>query len=232
MKVNEIMTVNSAAVGQDATLKQVAALMVERGISGVPVVNADRHVLGVVSEADIILKAASRPESAGVLGRFFAPKAVDERHLAATTAGEAMTAPAVTIDAEQSVAEAARLMVEHQVNRLPVIAGGKLAGIVTRADIVRAFTRSDTEIWEELRNDVIPTKLWISPDELDVIVIRGQVKVTGNVATRTEAELIEAFAWRVPGVVSVDCSELSWEADDLALRGSRTRQTSGPGVSS
>jgi CBS domain-containing protein len=230
MKVKELMTVNVAAVGQAASLKQVAEVMVERGVSGVPVVNADGRVLGVISEGDIILKAASRPESAGVLGRLLAPKAVDERHLAATTAGEAMTAPAVTIEAEQSVAEAARLMVEHQVNRLPVLAHGKLAGIVSRADIVRAFTRSDGEIWEELRNDVIPTRLWISPDELDITVTRGQVKVAGQVAMRTEAELIEAFSWRVPGVVSVDCSELRWKADDRALRSAGTGMHPGPAL--
>jgi len=230
MKVKELMTLNVAAVGQTASLKQVAELMVERGISGVPVVNADGRVLGVVSEADIILKAASRPESAGVLGRIFAPKFVDERHLAAATAGEAMTAPAVTIEAEQSVAEAARLMVERQVNRLPVLAGGKLVGIVSRADIVRAFTRSDGEIWEELRNDIIPTKLWISPDELDITVTSGQVKVAGEVTTRTEAELIEAFSWRVPGVVSVDCSELRWKADDQALRSAGTHKHPGPAL--
>lgn len=64
------MTVNVAAVGQDATLKQVAEAMVDRGVSGIPVVNAERHVLGVVSEADLIAKEASRPESARILGRF------------------------------------------------------------------------------------------------------------------------------------------------------------------
>lgn len=221
MKVDEIMALNVATVGQDASLKQVAGLMAERGISGIPVVNAEHRVLGVVSEADIILKAASRPESAGVLGRLLAPKAVDERHLAARTAGEAMTAPAVTIDAGQSVAEAARLMVEHRVNRLPVLTEDRLVGIVTRADIVRAFTRSDSEIWEELRNDVIPARLWISPEELDVLVTGGRVRIAGHVATRTEAELVEAFAWRVPGVVSVDCSGVSWEADDRAPRSPR-----------
>lgn len=218
MRVRDVMTVNVAAVGQSATLKQVAQLMVEREISGVPVINSERRVVGVISEADIIVKAASRPESAGVLGRFFAPEAADPRHLAATTAGQAMTAPAVTIDADQSVAEAARLMVEHKVNRLPVLVDGKLAGIVSRADIVRAFTRSDQEIWEELRNEIIPTKLWIAPQELDVTVTGGQVKVAGRVTTRTEVDLVEAFAWRIPGVVSVDCSELTWEADDRAAR--------------
>jgi CBS domain-containing protein len=222
MNVKDIMTTNVAAVGRDASLKQVAELMVEHRISGVPVVNAERRILGVVSEADIIVKAASRPASVGLLGDLVA-QTVDQRHLAAATAGEAMTAPAVTIDAEQSVAEAARLMVERRVNRLPVLVEGRLAGIVSRGDIVRAFTRPDGDIWEEFRNDVIPNKLWISPEELEISVSGGGVTVGGQVTTRTEAELIEAFAWRVPGVVTVDCSGLRWETDDRAPPRARTR---------
>lgn len=222
MNVTEVMTTNVAAVGRDASLKQVAELMVDHKISGVPVVNADRRVLGVVSEADIIFKAASRLASVGLRGDLVA-QAVDQGHLAAATAGEAMTAPAVTIDAEQSVAEAARLMVERRVNRLPVLVEGRLAGIVSRGDIVRAFTRSDGDIWEELRNEVIPNKLWISPEKLEISVTGGRVTVGGQVTTRTEAELVEAFAWRVPGVVTVDCSELRWETDDRAARRARPR---------
>jgi CBS domain-containing protein len=226
VKVKDVMTTSVATVGQAAALKQVAQLLVERGVSGVPVVNSDGVVLGVVSEADLIVKAASRPESAGILGALFALEAVDERHLAATTAGQAMTAPAVTIAPDQHVCEAARLMVEHEVNRLPVLDDNKLVGIVSRADLVRGFTRSDAEIWEELRNDVLPNQLWISPDELDITVAGGQVRVAGRVRTRTEAELIEAFAWRLVGVVSVDCAQLAWESDDRAARVSAAREYS------
>ena len=146
------------------------------------------------------------------------PEAVDERHLAATAASEAMTSPPVTIDVDRSVGEAARLMVEHRVNRLPVLNDGRLVGIVSRADLVRAFTRSDAEILDELRNDVLPNKLWISPEELDLSVIDGRVTASGRVSTRTDADLIEAFAWRLAGVVTVDCSGLRWESDDRAAR--------------
>jgi CBS domain-containing protein len=218
MKVKNIMTVNVAAVGQDATLKQIATLMAERGVSGVPVVNAEKRVVGVVTEADIIAKAASHPESAGVLGRLFPAKGVDERHLNATRAFEAMTSPPVNIDVDRSVAEAARLMVEHQVKRLPVVRDGILVGIVSRADVVRAFTRSDSEIWEEITNGVLLRDLWLSPDEASVLVEGGRVQVAGRVETRTIADLIEAFAWRVPGVVTVDCSGLTWKNDDRARR--------------
>jgi CBS-domain-containing membrane protein len=124
----------------------------------------------------------------------------------------------VTIDIDRSISEAARRMVEHQVNRLPVLNDGSLVGIVSRGDLVRAFTRSDEEILEELRNDVLPNKLWISPEDVDITVVGGQVTVGGRVSTRTDADLIEAFAWRLAGVVSVDCSQLTWESDDRAVR--------------
>jgi CBS domain-containing protein len=223
MKVTDVMTTSVATVGPEATLKQVAELMADRGISGVPVVDGDGNVLGVVSEADIVVKAASHPERAGVFWRLFAPEGLDERRLRATNAEEAMTAPALTVDADLPVAEAARLMVEHGVKRLPVVVDGELAGIVSRADIVRAFTRSDTEIWEELRNDILTRQLWIPPELLEVRVTGGRVEVSGKVETRAEAELVEAFAWRVPGVVGVDCSELTWETDDRARRAAGIR---------
>jgi CBS domain-containing protein len=209
MKVNEIMTANVATVSQNVTLKEVAELMVERGVAGIPVTNAEGRVLGVVSEADIIVKVAGRPESAGIIGSILAPKQLDERRLAATTAGEAMTAPAVTIDAEQSVGEAARLMVERAVNRLPVLADGKLVGILSRADLVRAFVRPDGEVLEELRREVA-RRLSLAPEQLEIGVTGGRVRIDGHVETRIDAELIEAFAWRVPGVVAVDRSGLGW----------------------
>lgn len=211
MRVKDIMTVNVAAVWQDATLKQAAELMVERGISGVPVINREGRVLGVLSETDIVPKAASRPESAGMIG-LFASRNVDERHLHAVTAADAMTAPAVTIEADASIAEAARLMVDHDVSRLPVILGGKLVGIVSGADIVRAFTRTDDAILEELQRSIHDHNLWDCLRELDVKVIGGEVTIAGRVNAGTVAHIIEALAWRVPGVVSVDCSDLTCDA--------------------
>jgi CBS domain-containing protein len=221
--VKDVMTVNVAAVGPEATLKEAAEAMIRRGVSGLPVVDEEGTVLGVVSEADIIVKAAGRPERAGAFGRLFAPEAADERHLAAETAGEAMTSPAVTVEAGQSTAEAARLMVEHGVNRLPVVVDGKLAGIVSRADLVRTFTRPDPEILEELR-DVLGRILWLEPEAFELDVEAGKVTIAGTTETRTERQLVEAFAWRVPGVVSVDCSRLAWETDDWAARAAGARR--------
>ena len=131
--------------------------------------------------------------------------------LEARTAGEAMTSPARTIGPERPVAEAAKRMLEEAVNRFPVVDDdGKLLGIVTRADLVRAFVRTDETIATEIREDVVLKTLWIAPEALDISVEKGAVKIAGHVESKTDAELIEAFARRVPGTVSVE-SHLTWE---------------------
>ena len=76
-----------------------------------------------------------------------------------------MTSPAVTITPRRSVADAAELMLEVGIDRLPVVDAGQLVGIVARADLVRAFTRGDEEIELEIRQDVLLAKLWIDPAE-------------------------------------------------------------------
>ena len=112
-----------------------------------------------------------------------------------------MTAPALTIRPLQSVSEAAKLMLARRVNRLPVVDGTRLVGIVTRADLVRAFHRSDDEIETEIRDDVLMRMLWIPPETLRLRVVDGVVELSGTVDTQTDAELVAEFVRRVPGVV-------------------------------
>jgi CBS domain-containing protein len=220
MTVRDVMTANVASVGPDASLKQVAELLVERGVSGVPVVDADRRVLGVVSEADIIVKAVTRPAAGNILAQLSGREDADERRLNATTAYEAMSEPAVTIEADRPISEAARVMVDAGVNRLPVVVDDCLAGIVSRADLVRAFIRPDVDIQEELLVLVAAGDLQVSPAALDLAVDGGQVTVTGRVDSAATAARLEASIRHVPGVVSVDCSGLTWpnEAEEEGSR--------------
>lgn len=89
---------------------------------------------------------------------------------------------------------------------------GRLVGIVTRADLVRAFVRSDEELAHELREDVVVGTLWMDAKELDIRVEDGDVMLSGEIGHKADAELLERFAARVPGVVSVR-SELRWRVD-------------------
>ena len=141
-------------------LKEVARLLVERRVSGVPVVDDDGTVVGVVSEGDILVKERDRQSPASLLGHLLEWDEGNRLRREARDAADAMTGPAVTIRPSRSVSEAASLMLDRSVNRLPVVdQHGKLVGIVTRADLVRAFARSDEEIEREIREDVIVRSL-------------------------------------------------------------------------
>jgi CBS domain-containing protein len=211
MRVKDVMTTDVLTVRADVSLKDAAALMAERGISGLPVVDLGGQVAGVLSEGDILFKEIGHTPRRGFVERLLAlpPDALGAK-LVARTAGEAMTSPALTIGPRRPLSEAANTMIERGVKRLPVVDdAGKLVGIVTRADLVRAFVRSDEAIEREIREDVIRRSLWIEPDNLVVVVEAGEVRLAGEVETKAEAELIPEFVQRVPGVVSV-LSKLRW----------------------
>ncbi len=214
MKVEQVMTRDVVTVAPETPLKDVARILAERGISGVPVVDAAGTTVGVVSEADIIAKERGLDEPKRALWRRFELR---DRllKLEARTAGEAMTSPARTILRTRPVAEAAARMLDEGVNRLPVVdRAGTLVGIVTRADLVRAFVRPDEEIEKEIREDVFRRTLWLDPDAFVIHVRDGEVALRGAVSTRVDAELASAFVAKVPGVVEVD-SSLTWSGDDL-----------------
>jgi CBS domain-containing protein len=218
MKIAEIMKRDVLTVTPQTSLKEVAALLVRHGISGVPVCGPDGRVEGVVSEADILLKEHGLPlQLNGFIGRLLDEAYGDSERFDATTAGDAMTSPALTVNSQQTVFEAARLMTEKHVNRLPVVDGSRLIGIVTRADLVRAFDRSDEEIAREIDDDVLLATLWIAPETLEIAVEDGVVTIAGVVETRTIAEIVASYIRRVPGVVTVH-SELEWRTEDLARR--------------
>ena len=221
MKVNDVMTRDVITVAPQAVLKEVAETLARHRISGVPVVE-DGRVVGVVSEADILVKEAAESEP-GALDRLLG-RARPAGKNAARIAAEAMTSPAVTVHPEQDVAQAARLMIDRGINRLPVVMDddGGLLGIVTRADLVHAFVRSDEEIARELREDVVVGTLWLNADKLDIRVEGGEVTLAGEVDQAADAELLERLAARVPGVVSVR-SELRWRIDRPKLPQSNPR---------
>ena len=213
VRVGDVMTRDVVSVTPDTPLKDVAAAIVERGISGLPVCDADGAVVGVLSEADLLVKQGGSPERSGGLFAWLVEtaSAPDLAKLRAHTAGEAMTSPAVTVETASPVSEAARTMVSLGVNRLPVVEDGRLVGIVTRADLVRLFTRSDEEIARDIRQDVVK-RLWIAPERIEVDVEQGEVVLRGEVDTEVEAGLLEKRIPLVAGVVGVR-SELSWAVD-------------------
>ena len=209
MRVRDVMTKDVATVAPDTELREVAALLVQMRISGLPVLDGER-VVGVVSERDILFK--ERPSDG--LHRGVLAWLMDEGDLMlkvdARTAETAMTSPAIAIGPERGVADAAALMLDEGVSRLPVVEGGKLVGIVTRHDLVRAFARADEEIWQEIDSDPLIRSYWRRPGDYDIAVDRGRVVLAGKVDSKEPAHAIEAFVDRVPGVVGIT-SRLRWE---------------------
>jgi CBS domain-containing protein len=215
MKVEDAMTTDVVSVLPGESLKEVARIMVERRISGVPVVDGDGRLLGVVSEADLIVKELGAWRSVGgPLAWLVDPLEVGERlKLEARVAGEAMTSPAVTIEPHRSVMTAADRMLERGVNRLPVVVADRLVGILTRADLVRAFARADSEIAREIREDVVGEHMMLDEHAVEVDVEAGEVLLSGALGRRSQAELLPRLISRVPGVVGVH-SRLTWREDD------------------
>jgi len=205
MRVHEVMTTEVATTTPEALLKDAALQLVRGRISGMPVVDGDRHVVGVVSEADILAKEGDEQKPGGFLQWLVDPgDPWVAARFDAVTVGDAMSSPARTILADRTVAEAATLMLDENVNRLPVVdAEGTLIGLVSRGDLVRAFVRTDEEILKEIEEDVLRRVMWLNPSDVEVTVEDGIVTIKGEVASEADADLLPKFVRRVPGVVEV-----------------------------
>lgn len=214
MRVKDVMSSPVRTVSPEASLKEVAALLAEHAISGMPVVDASGELVGVISKTDILRKeSADAGERGGLLGLL---RGGDDPALAqkvqARTVAEAMTAPVLAIDPERPVAAAASMMLDNRVNRLPVLRHGELVGIVTRSDLVRAFTRPDAEIEREIRDEVVLGSFWLPKGAIAVAVKDGVVSLRGSTETKADAEILPEMVRRVVGVVAVE-AELTWRVE-------------------
>ncbi|WP_406209265.1 CBS domain-containing protein [Kitasatospora sp. NBC_01560] len=213
--VGELMTSAVVHVRPDTGFKEIVRLLADHDITAVPVVDEQDRPLGLVSEADLLLKEASREDPAGLLPtpRLSAPGRARSR---ATTAEGLMAGPAVCARPEWTVVEAARVMQAKHLKRLVVTdEAGRLIGIVSRSDLLRVFLRHDRAIREEIRGEVLSRTLGIPPDSLDVEVHDGQVTLGGTVEHRSLPAVIERLCRSVDGVVSVT-NRLDHRAADAA----------------
>jgi CBS domain-containing protein len=216
MKVRDVMTSEVVSVVPAMRLKDLARLLLDRRISGAPVVDEAGDIVGVISETDLLAKEVGRPLSRRTpLDWIFGerPNPSEQRRREATTVEQAMSAPAMTVEADRPLREAAAIMVDRAVNRLPVIEKGRLVGIITRADLVRAYVRRDEEVLRTVRDDVVRRTMWLDPDDLLVKVRDGVVRIAGTVDRRSTATILEKLIRLVEGVDEVSNS-LTWGFDD------------------
>ena len=218
--VKDVMSAEVVAVRRGASFKEMAARLRQYRVSAFPVIDDDGKVLGVVSEADLLAKEALAKGEAGIPGAVTGLLHHKQHEKAdALTAGEMMTHPAVTVRPDDTVELAARMMYTLQVKRLPVVdAGGYLVGIVSRADLLAVFDRSDEEIHAEIVNDVILREFLIDPALYTVTVTDGVVTVKGAPETADLGHRLVARIRQVQGVVAVR-DELAYPPAERSIAG-------------
>ncbi len=217
MKVIDLMTADVVTVRPETPLKEAARMMVAARVSGLPVTDSSGALVGIITEGDYLHREIERerPLRHGLLDALLGGE--DHSLAVAETVGEAMQSPVVTIPPDATLAEAARVMSSKDVKRLPVLGDdGHVIGIISRADVVAAFTRPDELIEDEIREDVVRRILFIDPATVGVSVDDGIVTLRGLLPSRTDARLLDELSRRLGGVVAVD-NQLEWRVDDTKL---------------
>lgn len=211
----DVMTKEVVYAEPDTTFRECADLLRIHKVSALPVVDFTGRVIGIVSEADLLAKEEARGSSARLIDKLSRRRrrAADGR-----LAEDVMSSPPITVRPFTTVAQAARLMHGKHVKRLPVIDdNGWLVGIVSRADLLKTFLRSDGSIRREIVDDVLHRKFFVDPATATVEVRKGLVRLRGQVETKSLSALIEREVEAIEGTIGVDNS-LTFKLDDTGLR--------------
>lgn len=215
--VNDVMTTTVVVVKQGASYKEMAALLRKHRVSAFPVLDDNQKVIGIVSEADLLAKAALNADRGGAITAMVHHNELKKAD--GVTAGDLMSSNVVTVKPDDTVELAARLMYHLQVKRLPVVdAGGYLVGIVSRADLLTVFDRPDGEIRAEIVDDVILHEFLIDPALFMVTVADGVVAIQGTPETADLGRKLMNRIRHVQGVVAVR-DELRYPPAERSIAG-------------
>lgn len=226
IRAREIMTTPVVTVHPDTPLKDVAARMAANRVSGLPVVDGGGRLVGIVTESDFIRQFGA-PAPQGPFGSAHRARAEDTA--AAVTAADLMTREVVTSGGDASLRELAQVMSDHHINRVPIVDGDAFKGIVTRADIVRAFARPDSAVADEIRWRLVH-QLGIDGTRLTVETRNGVVTLSGEVENRNDTVLLARMAAAMEGVVDVDVRGLRYRNDESPADRQGSNHDAGPTV--
>lgn len=217
MKAADVMATNVITVRPETPVAQIAEVLLANRISAVPVVNKKDVLVGIVSEGDLIHRVEAGTERRRswwlelLTGREMLAHEFVVSH--ARKAADVMTQPVISVTPDTPLDEVASLLEKHRIKRVPVAANGKLAGIVSRADLVRALMTLSREkaartpvddltlhgsILDQLR-----AQPWIDPSTINVVVNNGTVELWGIVDSETEKNAIRVAVEVMPGVREV-----------------------------
>lgn len=219
VQIEQIMTREVVTVTPATSIQSAAKLMADHGISGLPVVDEHRHLVGIVSEGDLILRQRSWSRRPWWRGFFDDAESLAREYgkVVGTTVGEVMTRAVVSISPVFGVETAASILHARGFRRLPVVHDGTLVGIISRGDLVRALAtavpataaRSDTQLVEEMKTR-LAAEPWASTAGFVVHAQRGVIFLWGVVPTEAEKAALETMARAIEGCTGV--------ANDLVVR--------------
>ncbi|MEU1198634.1 CBS domain-containing protein [Streptomyces sp. NPDC005813] len=201
--VSDVMSQTVVAVGRDARFKEIVQTMEQWKVSAMPVLEGEGRVIGVVSEADLLFKEEFHEEQQTLSEQRL--RLSDVAKAGGTTAGELMSTPAITVHPDATLAQAARIMAVRHVKRLPVVDDvGMLQGIVSRADLLKVFLRSDDDIEEEVRRTVVSYLFPAFSHAIHVTVHEGVVTLRGHVRDTSLVSVAVRLVRAIEGVVDVE----------------------------
>jgi CBS-domain-containing membrane protein len=226
--VRDVMTTDVVTVEAWTPFRDIVARLAEHQISAAPVLDAEGNVLGVVTEADLLLKQEHPDLELNVPLAWSRRRRQERDKAAAVVAGKLMTTPAVTVPPTATVTDAARRMHAAGVKRLPVVdEAGRLVGIVSRADLLKVFTRTDEAIRREIMQDVIVGDFMMDPSRFFIHVNDAMVVLQGRVERRSLIPYLVRAVHAVEGVIQVEV-RLTYDVDDhdpgLAMAAPRTHR--------
>jgi CBS domain-containing protein len=214
MQAADVMTQNVITVSPDSEVREIASLLLEHGISAVPVVDDGGKVLGIVSEGDLMRRVENdtNRRKSWWLKLFAGHDAADYVKSHGRRAHEIMTRDPITIEGDMPLHKISRLLEKHHIKRVPVVQAGKLVGIVSRSNLLRGFsvvateasvTADDREIREAILKEV-DDNTGVLVDRINVMVSDGKVQLWGLVENQQEKMAVQVAAENTAGVKEVD----------------------------
>lgn len=218
MKARDVMTAPVQTIPPDHPVSAIATLMLERHISALPVVDAAGKVLGVVSEGDLVRRPELGTDNArsGWLDIFLSDdaRAQDFVKTHGLHARDVMTAPAISVSPEATLADIVRLLDRHRIKRVLVLEGGRLAGIVSRTDLLRALhvrgalgaeapPTGDAALREAVQ-DLLNREAWAAGAVVNVQVSNGTVHLWGAVESDAQRRALHVAVEALPGVRAIE----------------------------
>lgn len=218
MDAKDIMTAEVATVGPDTSVREIAALLLERRISAAPVVDGVGKLLGIVSEGDLM-----RRQDIGTAGRrswwldlimSSEARASDYVKSRGATASDVMSESVFTVSPDTPIGKIAETLEKRHIKRVPVVADGKVVGIVSRADLLRALVAqkehvtfrqdaSDTDVREAIWSE-ISAHAGVASQHIHIVVTKGTAHLWGAVTSEAEKRAAEMAASSVDGVAAVE----------------------------